>query len=65
MEAFRADNRRVSLVSFGAFSDGVVFHAKVFDSGPINDRVDLFHFFDGPVFSRGRKKRDGRESEVG
>jgi len=64
-QTFHKDSRRVSLVSFGAFSDGVVFHEKVFDSGPINDRVDLCHSFDGPVFFQRRKEGDVRESEVG
>jgi len=64
-QTFHKDNRMVGLISFGAFSDGIVFHEKVFDSGPINDRVDQFHSFDCPVFFERRKKGDVCESEVG
>jgi len=64
-QTFHKDNRRVSIISFGAFPDGIVFHEEVFDSGPINDRVELFHSFDGSVFFERREEGDVRESEVG
>jgi hypothetical protein len=64
-EAFHKDNRRVSLVSFGAFADGIGSHEEVFDSGPIYDGVDLFHSFDGPVLFHGRKEGEIGEGEIG
>jgi hypothetical protein len=63
-QAFHEDQRGISLVSFSAFTNGIVSHQQVPDSGPIHDGVDLLHSFDGPVtFQRG-KKRDIGEGVV-
>ena len=64
-EAFHQDQRWIGLVSFGAFTDGIVSQEQVFDSGPIHNGIDLLHSFDGPVTFQGRKQRDIGEGEVG
>jgi len=43
-ETFYQDQRRISLVAFGAFADGIVSQEQRFDSGPIHDGIDLLHF---------------------
>jgi len=64
-EAFHENQRQISLVAFGAFTDGIVSHKRVPDSGPIHNGIDLLHPFDGPVtFQRG-KERDIGEGVVG
>ena len=64
-EAFHQDQRRISLVSFGAFADGIVSQEECFDLGPIDNGVDLLHSFDGPVAFQRREQRDIGEREVG
>ena len=64
-QTFHQDQRGISLVSFGAFTDRIVSQEQIFDSGPIHNGVDLFHSFDGPVAFQRRKKRDIGEGEVG
>ncbi|MCX5823807.1 MAG: hypothetical protein NTY86_09955 [Deltaproteobacteria bacterium] len=63
-EAFHQDQRRVSLVAFGAFADGIVSQEEGFDSGPIHNGIDLLHSFDGPVAFQRRKQGDIGEGEV-
>jgi len=48
-QAFHKNNWRIGLVSFEAFPDGIVSQKQASDSGPINDTIDFFQFFDGPV----------------
>jgi len=64
-EAFHEDQRRISLVAFGAFADGIASQKQGFDSGPIHNGIDLLHSFDGPVTFQRRKQRDVGEGEVG
>jgi hypothetical protein len=64
-KAFHQDKRRIGIVAFKAFTDGVVSHKQVFYSGPINNGVDLFHSFDGPVLFHGIKKGYIGKGEVG
>ena len=51
-ETFYQDQRRISLVAFGAFADGIVSQEQRFDSGPIHDGIDLLHFFIDRLRSR-------------
>ena len=48
-EAFHQDQRRINLVSFGAFADGIVSQEECFDLRTIDNGTDLLHSFDGPV----------------
>jgi len=52
-QAFHKDNRRVSFVSFIAFTAGIIPHEDVFDFGPIYDGIDLFHFLEAHKSSSG------------
>jgi len=64
-QAFHQEKRRVCAVSLKAFADGIVSQKQTFYSGPINDTIDFFHSFDGPVLFHGVKNGDIGESEVG
>jgi len=64
-EAFHQDQRRISLVPFGAFADGIVSQEQGFDSRPIHYGIDLLHSFDGPITFQRRKQGDIGEGEVG
>jgi len=64
-QAFHKQDRRISFGASGAFADGIGSHEQFFDSGPIDDGINLLHSFDGPVFLHGRHKRDVGEGEIG
>src|SRR5664280_480277 len=64
-KAFHQDKRRIGIVAFKAFTDRVVSHKQVFYSGPINNGVDLFHSFDGPILFHRVKKGYIGKGEVG
>ena len=64
-ETFHEYQRRIGFVPIGTFSDGIVFHEKSIDPGPIHYGVDLFHSFDGPVLFNGSKKREIGKGEIG
>jgi hypothetical protein len=64
-KAFHENKRRIGIVAFKAFTDGVVSQKQAFDSGPVDNVVDLFHSFDGPVLFHGVKKRYIGKGEVG
>lgn len=64
-EAFHEDQRGISLVPLGAFTDGIVSKEQGFDSGPIDNGIDLLHSFDGSVTFQRRKQGDVGEGEVG
>ena len=63
-QAFDKEKRRIGIVSFKAFTDGIVSHEQAFNSGPVDNGVDLFHSFDSPVLFHGVKKGDIGEGEV-
>ena len=63
-QAFHKQDRRISFGASGAFADGIGPQEQFFDSGPINDGIDLLHSFDGPVFLHGRNERDVGEGKV-
>lgn len=48
-ETFHQENRRIGRIAFTAVSDGIGSHEQGFNTGPVNDSVDLFHALDGPV----------------
>jgi len=64
-EAFQEDQRGIGLVSFGAFTDGIISHDQTLDSRPIDDSVDLLHSPNSSVMFQGRKQGDIGEGEVG
>ena len=64
-QAFHEDHRRISLVAFTAFADGIASQEQGFDSGPIHYGIDLLHSFDGPIAFQRRKQGDIGEGEVG
>jgi hypothetical protein len=64
-EAFHKKQRGIGLVAFRTFADGIISHDEVFNTGPIDDGVDLLHSFDGPVMFQRGKQRDIGEREVG
>ena len=60
-EAFHKKQRGIDLVAFRTFADGIISHDEVFNTGPIDDGVDLLHSFDGPVMFHGTKERNVRD----
>jgi hypothetical protein len=64
-KAFHKEKRGIGVVSFKAFTDGIVFHKQAFNSGPIDGGVDLFHSFNGPVLFHRVKKGYIGKGEVG
>ena len=64
-KAFHKEKRRIGIITFKAFTDGIVSQKQAFNSGPVDNRVDLFHSFDGPVLFHRVKKGDIGEGEVG
>ena len=63
-KALHKENRRIGVISFKAFTDGVISQKQGFYSGPVDGGVDLFHSFDSPVLFYGVKKGDIGEGEV-
>jgi hypothetical protein len=64
-KAFHKEKRRIGIVAFKAFTDGVVSHEQGFDFGPVDSGVDMFHSFDSPVLFHGVKKGYIGEGKVG
>jgi hypothetical protein len=64
-KALHKDKRRIGVVSFKAFTDGIFSHEEAFNSGPVDSGVDLFHSFNSPVLFHGSKERYIGEGEVG
>lgn len=64
-EAFHKYQGRIGFVARSAFSDGIVFHDQLIDSGPIHDVVDLLHSFNSPVFFNGREEGEISKGEIG
>ena len=64
-QAFHKKDRGISFVASGAFADGIGSCKQGFDSGPVDDGIDLLHSFDGPVLFHVRKKRNIGKGEVG
>jgi len=64
-KAFHKEKRRIGIVSFKAFTDGIVSQKQAFNSGPVDGDVDLFHSFNGPVLFHRVKKGYISEGEVG
>jgi hypothetical protein len=64
-KAFHQEQRRIGIVSFKAFTDGIVSQKQAFNSGPIHRGVDLCHSFDSPVLFHGVKKGYIGEGKVG
>lgn len=64
-KVFHEDQRRIGLVAFIAFPDGVTPQKKILDAGPLHDGVDLFHSCDGPVMLHRGKEGNIRECQVG
>ena len=63
-KAFNKNYGWIRIIASGAFSDGIVFHDQIVDSGPIHDGVDLLHPGDGPVLFDGRRKREISKGKV-
>ena len=55
-KAFHKNYGWIGVIAGGAFTDGIVFHEQIVDSGPVDDGVDLFHSGDGPVLFDGRQR---------
>jgi len=64
-KAFHQNKRRIGIVSFEALADRVVSQKQAFDSGPVDNGVDLFHSFDGPVLFHRVKKGYIGKGEIG
>ena len=64
-KAFHKEKRRIGIVSFKALADRVVSQKQAFNSGPVNNSVDLFHSFNSPVLFHRVKKGYIGEGEVG
>ena len=64
-KAFHKEEGRIGIISFEAFTDGIIFHEQAFNSGPVDGSVNLFHSFDGTILFHGSKERYIGESEVG
>src|SRR5208283_75891 len=64
-KAFHKEKRRIGIVAFKAFTDGIVSQKQAFNSGPVDSGVDLFHSFNSPVLFHGSKERYIGEGEVG
>src|ERR1035437_4152909 len=64
-KAFHKDKRRIGIVSFKAFTDGIVSHEQAFNSGPVDSGVDLFHSFDSAILFHRVKKGYISKGEVG
>jgi len=64
-KAFHENKRRISVVAFKAFTDGIVSHKQAFNSRPVDNSIDLFHSFDSPIFFHGVKKGNIGKGEVG
>jgi hypothetical protein len=64
-KAFHKDKRRIGIVSFKAFTNGIVSQEQAFNSGPVDSGVDLFHSFDSAVLFHRVKKGYISEGEVG
>jgi hypothetical protein len=63
-KAFHKEKRRIGIVSFKAFTDGIASQKQAFDSGPVDSGVDLPHSFDGPVLFHGSKERYIGKGEI-
>ena len=64
-EAFHKDQGQPGLIALSTPADGVVFHGRIIDAGPINDGVDLCHSSDGLVLFDGRITRSIGKGEIG
>jgi hypothetical protein len=64
-KAFHEEKRRIGIVSFKAFTDGIVSQKQAFNSGPVDGNVDQLHSFDSPVLFHGVKKGDISKGEIG
>jgi hypothetical protein len=64
-KAFHENKRRIGVVSFEALANRVVSQKQAFDSGPVDNGVDLFHSFDGPVLFHRVKKGYIGKGEIG
>jgi hypothetical protein len=64
-EAFQEDQRRIGIIPRGTFSNGIMSYDQMIDTGPVHDRVDLFHSLYGPVLFDGREERQIGKGEIG
>lgn len=64
-QAFQKQERMIGVVAFRAFSDGIVSEHQAFNPGPVDDTVDLFHSFDGPIAIWRVEEDDVGEGEAG
>ena len=64
-QAFQKQERMVGVVAFRTLADGIVSEHQTFNPGPVDDTVDSFHSFDGPVAIHGFEKGDVGEGEAG
>src|SRR5659263_17585 len=64
-KAFHKEKRRIGIIAFEALADRVVSQKQAFNSGPVDNGVDLFHSFDGPVIFHGIKKGYIGKGEIG
>ena len=62
---FHQEKRRIGIITFKAFTDRVFSQKQAFNSGAVNNSVDLFHSFDGPVLFHRVEKGDIGKGKVG
>ena len=63
-QTFQKQERVVGIVPFRALADGVVSEHQAFNPGPVDDTVDLFHSFNGPIAIRRVEEGDVGEGEA-
>ncbi len=64
-QAFEEQERMVGIVTFRAFTDGIVSEQQAFNPGPVDDAVDLLHSLDGAVSIQRFEKSDISKGEAG
>ena len=63
-QAFQKQEGMVSEIAFRTLADGIISEHQAFNPGPVDDTVDLFHSFDGPIAIRRVEEGDVGEGEA-
>ena len=64
-QTFQKQKRRIGLISFAAFSDGVISDQDAINARPIDNGIDLLHSYDGAVTFDGAEKCDVGKGKIG